>query len=354
MRAIANIKFGFLLLKAKLNAKRVPFLVQFTVTNRCDSRCTYCYARYYDRYQEDLTDEQAFKIIDQLAMAGTWRVNLVGGEPLLRKDIGEIINYVKKRGMECAMTSNGHLVPQKIDELKKLDILCLSLDGDQKAHDANRGEGSFTKIIKALEAASIYQIPLQIATVLTKENLNSLDFIFAIAYKYSAPIGFTTLITPSSPEGKVTPFGMPSDEEYHKVLRKIIEAKQRGVPILFSVKSLEYCLRWPLSYAQDKIIGEKPGFQYIPCLAGRFYGIIDANGDIYPCPALVGEVPALNCLEAGLKKAWEETGKHKCQTCHFPCNNDLNLLFALNPAVIVNILKTYKRPFSRQECAKDV
>lgn len=354
MRFINNLKFGFSLLKAKLNAKKVPFLVQFTLTNRCNSFCSYCYARYYDRYQEDLSDEQVFKIIDQLAIAGTWRVNLVGGEPLLRENIGGIINYVKKRGMECAMTTNGHLVPQKIDELKNLDILCLSLDGEQKAHDVNRGEGSFAKVTEALEVASSHRIPLQIATVLTKENLNSLDFIFAIAYKYSIPIGFTTLITQSSPEGKVTPSGIPSDEEYRKALRKIIEAKKKRIPILFSVKSLEYSLRWPLSYKQDKIIGKRPDFEYIPCLAGRFYGIIDANGDIYPCPALVGEVSALNCLEVGLKKAWEEAGKHKCQTCHFPCNNDFNLLFALNPTVIDNILKTYKSPLFKQERTKNV
>lgn len=323
---------------SKALGRPAPFLVQFSITNRCDSRCLYCYARYYERPHEDMPVDRVMSVIDQLAQAGTWRVNLVGGEPLLRKDAGEIIRYVKKKNMECAMTSNGHLVPQKMAEIKELDLLCISLDGDRRSHDANRGEGSFDRAMKGLDAAFAAKVPLQIATVLTKYNLDSLDFLFSAARKYNANIAFTTLIAQSSAQGKRMPETIPSDEEYKNVLRRIITAKKNGAPVLFSAKALEYCLNWPFSYAKDRIFG-RAGFKTIRCLAGMYYAIIDVNGDVYPCPAMVGQVPARNCLKEGFKAAFDFAAEHDCSTCHFPCNNEFNLLFALEPSIILNFLK---------------
>jgi len=349
MKFLHWIQFGLSLLNAQLRGKKIPFLVQLIVTNNCNLHCSFCYRRYYDYQEKDLTTEQIFSIIDQLVPAGTFRINLTGGEPLVRKDIGQIIDYIKKKGIECTMTTNGQLVLQKLEEVKKLNLLCFSLDGDEKAHDANRGKGSFSKLMQAMEVVHSQKIPLQISTVLTKECMRSLDFLFSIARKYGAHIGFNTLIvrTPSQSEGLTSDADL--DEECRMALQKIIEAKKKGVPILNSFYSLKYSLNWPFSYVQDKIIGKPPNFKYIPCQAGRRHIAIDANGNIYPCSATVKEVPALNCLEVGFEKSWEKAASHNCQICHLPCNNELNLLLGLNFNAIINFLKGYKKVSSKKK-----
>ena len=117
---------------------------------------------------------EIFKIIDDLAILGTRRINLVGGEPLSRSDIGDIINYITEKNIQCALTTNGYLVPAKLEYVKKLNVLCVSLDGEKIENDANRGEGSFEKAFNAIMTAKEHEIPVQVACVITKKNLYSI------------------------------------------------------------------------------------------------------------------------------------------------------------------------------------
>jgi molybdenum cofactor biosynthesis enzyme MoaA len=61
--------------------------------------------------------DQIKALIDELHDTGMFRLNLVGGEPLLRRDIGRIIEYTREKGIDCAMTTNGSLVLEKLEEL---------------------------------------------------------------------------------------------------------------------------------------------------------------------------------------------------------------------------------------------
>ena len=149
----SNVKNGLELIKAKLLGKISPFYVQFSVTDRCDSNCVYCWANFAKRGYSELTLDEVKQVVDELSDLGTWRINLVGGEPLLRDDIRDIISYIKSGGIDCTMTTNGHFIPEKIDEIKGIDLMCVSLDGDEKTHDLNRGKGSYQKAIAGIEAA---------------------------------------------------------------------------------------------------------------------------------------------------------------------------------------------------------
>ncbi len=336
MSAMKTVKFGCRLLKAKILRRNIPFVVQFSVTNRCNYKCRYCYAKYYERKTAELDLRQIFKMVDDLCRIGTVRINLVGGEPLLRKDIGEIIDYITGKGIECAMTSNGSLVREKINDIRKLDLLCLSLDGDKAANDYNRHAGSYDKVMEAIDSALERGIKVQIATVLTKESIPSIDFLVNLANKKKIKIAFTTPITQASEGGSKAISNIPSDRDLKAAIKKIISLKRMKNPILFSYKPYKFALDWPIGYDIDKIIGKKPGFKFPKCYAGKYWGIIDVNGDVYPCPALVGVVKPHNCIEKGFKEAWREVSKHACFTCHLPCNNEFNYLFALDPETIID------------------
>lgn len=337
-----GIKLGIEILRAKIFRKFVPFHVQFSVTDRCNLRCSYCYASYPERGYEDLATRDIIGIINELSELGTKRINLVGGEPLIREDIGKIIDYIKNKKIECAMTTNGYLVAKKINDVKKLDLLCISLDGDMEANDRNRGGGSYEAAIEAIKIAKEHKVLLQVATVITKNNLHSIEYILKEGKKYGFMVGFTTLINKTEGNNKIVPESIPADEEYRWALQHIIELKKRGYPVLFSIKSLEYSKKWPYSYKEDKVMGKNPEFQYIKCNAGRYFAIIDTNADIYPCPSLVGVIKPLNCLEVGVKRAFSYLNNHNCMTCHIPCQNEFNLMFSLSPSVLLNVLMNYK------------
>lgn len=338
-----SAKFGLSLLKSRLLNQYKPFQVQFTVTNRCNLRCSYCYADYPNRSHNDLSTKDILRILDELAEIGTKRINLVGGEPLLRNDIGQIIQHIKNKNIECAMTTNGYFVARKLDDVRKLDLLCVSLDGNKESNDANRGKGSYEKALEAIKIAKANRIPLQVATVITKNNLNSIDYLLEEGKRIGFMIGFSTLINQSAGEIKIAPNDLPNDDEYRKVLKKIIRRKKEGYPVLFSYKSLQYALHWPLSFQIDKIINGEPDFKYIECNAGKYFAIIDTNGDIYPCPCLVGVMKPPNSLDMGVKKAFSCLKNHSCKTCHIPCQNEFNLMYSLDISVILNTFRNYKK-----------
>ncbi|MFQ5501541.1 MAG: radical SAM protein [Phycisphaerae bacterium] len=339
----SKFSFGLPVLKARLTGRPIPFQVLFTLTNRCNLKCDYCYADYPNRpQQKDLTLDEVLTIIDAFAEAGTRRFNLVGGEPMVRSDIQEIVSHIKDRRLECAMTTNGYYVRKKLDAVRRLDLLCVSLDGDRAAHDALRGEGSHAKAMEAIHLAVENRIPLQVACVLTRHNLNSIGLLLEMGREMGFAVGFSTLISEAGATARKDPPYLPNDEEYRTALRTILDYKKRGYPVLFSKRSLEYALRWPHAFSQDKIIGKTPDFKYIPCNAGRYFVIIDANGDVYPCPATVDVLRPLNALRDGVRKALDKTAGHTCKTCHIPCLNDFNLLYSLDAGVIVNILKRYQ------------
>jgi MoaA/NifB/PqqE/SkfB family radical SAM enzyme len=343
--------FGWPILRAKLTGRPILFQVQFTLTNRCNLRCAYCYADYPHRPAPDLPTEQIMRIIDDLHSVGTRRFNLVGGEPLVRPDIGEIIDHIKGKGLECAMTTNGYFVPKRIEAVKKLDLLCVSMDGDRREHDRCRGEGSHQRAMEAIGLAVENGVPLQVACALTKYNLHSIEYLLEMGKRMGFAVGFSTLISVAGSSEADRPEYLPTDEEYREAIERILRYKRLGYPVLFSRKSLEYALNWKCGYSRDKLMGEEPDFRHIRCNAGKYFAIVDANGDLYPCPAMVDVFKPLNVIRDGVWKALEHASRHPCRTCHIPCMNDFNLLYSLSPSVILNILKTYRPRGSRSRSA---
>jgi MoaA/NifB/PqqE/SkfB family radical SAM enzyme len=333
--------FGWPILRAKLTGKPILFQVQFTLTNRCNLRCAYCYADYPHRPAPDLPTDQIIRMIDELRSVGTRRFNLVGGEPLIRKDIAKIVGYIKDKGLECAMTTNGYFVPKRLEVVKKLDLLCVSLDGRGEEHDRCRGDGSHARAMEAIQLAVENGVPLQVACVLTTFNLHSIEHLLELGRRLGFAVGFSTLISTAGSDPTDRPAYLPTDEQYREALERILGYKKQGHPVLFSRKSLEYALHWKCGYGHDKIMGREPDFKHIRCNAGRYFAIVDANGDLYPCPAMVDVFKPLNILKDGVVPALEHAGRHPCKTCHIPCMNDFNLLYSLNPGVILNILRTY-------------
>jgi len=325
---------GFYFMKAKVLRKKIPLNVSFSVTNRCNLRCSYC--GIYKRKQNELAKKQVFSLIDELSEMGTQRLGFWGGEPLLRNDIGELVNYANENGIFTSVISNGYLVPQKIAELKKLELLFLSLDGSEKTHDVTKGKGSFKKQIEAIEAALDNNIPVWTITVLNKSNLNDIDFVLDLAEKKKFLTTFQVLYRDSEITENNSNI-VPTKEEYRDVINKIIDEKRNGAPIASSEAYLKHILNWS-DYNKTALFNQESDFK-MKCFGGTFFCNIDTDGGVYPCDWMIGKIPALNCVKDSFKRAWDEISIPNCNGCLKSCYSEYNLMFSFNWNAIMSARK---------------
>lgn len=337
-----RIAFFSTLLKDRILRGRTPLVVVLNVTFRCNMRCGYCYGQYFNSRERDFTTEELLGLIDDLSRMGTRSVTLGGGEPLLRDDIGQIVERVKARGIECGFNTNGILVSQKIDALKKADMICVSIDGPKEMNDANRGKGTFKKIMAGIDAALDAGLKVHITTVLTRYNCESVDWIVEMARRKGIQAEFNFLFHQSEGKGDSDRF-MAENGLLRKAVTRIAELKSQGAPILFSEKIYRYVARWP-DYRKRLVMGREPDFDYIPCHAGRFMMFIDADGRTYPCVQLIDVFNGLDFRKVGIKKAWDNCAEHHCKACYFPCFNEFNAIMGLSPKVVFGqVISTFKK-----------
>ena len=140
---VAGHFLGYFYRKAVLRTP-VPFYISLAVTNRCQGRCVHCYS-FLQRHEErpELTTAELESVIDQAARLGIFQVIFTGGEPLLRKDILELIGHARRRGLLTRLNTNSLLLDRDMAlALKKAGLgqCALSLDdADPETHDRMRG-----------------------------------------------------------------------------------------------------------------------------------------------------------------------------------------------------------------------
>ena len=206
------------LLKANLNKKHIPFMLELQVTRACNLSCDYCYADLENLYDKDYSLQDIKDIIDEFHSMGTRVVRLLGGEPLARKDIGEIIRYLRSKDIFIEMATHGQFIPRHLDSLKYLDILQISIDGNEDSHDAVRGEGSYKKTIEGLEAAINARLPVRIHGVFNKISINAsketpVESLAKLSKKYDIPFNFCQYVL--GEDEKDCGSNHPSYSRYH-------------------------------------------------------------------------------------------------------------------------------------------
>jgi len=138
-----------------------PLLVNLEITKRCNLRCIHCDIRktpetYNDIINKEFSTSEVKEIIDSLKSLGTKYISISGGEPFLRKDIFELIDYIKNAGMGLHISTNGLLITEEVAKRindSGLNTVSISLDAaSPELHDEIRGvKGSFEKAVEAIK-----------------------------------------------------------------------------------------------------------------------------------------------------------------------------------------------------------
>jgi MoaA/NifB/PqqE/SkfB family radical SAM enzyme len=115
------------------------------------------------------------RIADVLAASPVMGVDISGGEPLLLRDLGELIDILVEGGCAVSVTTNGWHLARRAEALaRRVDAIRVSLDGpDAGRHDRWRGADSFTRAVAGIRAAIAYGIPTQIQTVLLRSTAHT-------------------------------------------------------------------------------------------------------------------------------------------------------------------------------------
>ena len=220
--------------------KRTPLIVSWHITYRCNLRCRYC--GFWENSMEELDTQSVFKIIDQLASSGTKFIIFTGGEPLLRQDLSEIIEYCKLKDIYVSINSNGVLIKEQFHKIKQVDSIKLSLDGSMEINDSVRGFGAYDKVIEALRICKDNGIDTSITTVISSSNVSYIMQILEIAKKYQVGVYFKPADKNNCGNNKNDILSeVPDINKYKKAIRLLIESKAKGNDLIKnSIRGLEY------------------------------------------------------------------------------------------------------------------
>ncbi len=283
-------------LKGGLDA---PICLTWELTYACNLECVHCLSSSGRRDPRELTTAEAKAVLDELHALQVFYINIGGGEPTIRRDFFELIEYSIGLGIGVKFSTNGAFIDaDKARRLAAMDYLDIqiSLDGtDAATNDAVRGVGSYEMAIRAMENLRDADFgPFKISVVVTRHNVDQLDEFKALADSFGAQLRVTRL----RPSGR----GADSWHDLHPT-----NAQQRQI------------YDWLVLNGDDVLTGDSffhlnalgdtplPGLNM--CGAGRVVCLIDPIGDVYACPFVIhDEFKAGSVRDAGgFAQVWQHS-----------------------------------------------
>ncbi|OGS17888.1 MAG: hypothetical protein A2219_01775 [Elusimicrobia bacterium RIFOXYA2_FULL_50_26] len=169
-------------ISAHLLGMNIPWLIEFSVTYRCQCKCTHCSVGDYlnkANKADEVTTEQIKKLLDEAAALGIPKVDFFGGEPLIREDIVELTRYGAKKGLYMSVTTNAWLLTKEVAaQLKRAGIGCINISLDsvsEEKHDSLRGlPGLYKKAINGVRYCYEEGIPCILSTYVTRNRIINL------------------------------------------------------------------------------------------------------------------------------------------------------------------------------------
>lgn len=322
---------------------RFPLHIEIKITNACNLRCIHCISNSGLIKKNELTKEEIFRIIDEAKKNKAFTIGITGGEPFLRKDVFEIIDYIFKKRLNIIITTNGTLLDKAIIEKikNKISLLRVSLDHfNHLKHDIFRGiPGAYEKTFKILDFLKRYESYFQIVilTVVSRYNFGDL----ASVIKHFEESGF-----------KAVNFFLFVSGGRGKKMEKELELDKKEV--------FKFCnfIKNQKKKRKIKILTDNPLMSIIwkkkimrLCPAAITSCFITENGRVLPCPYFYSfKNYNDNIRFKTIKKIWDNSPYfknlrkteylgYKCKMCHFKFS-----CFGGCRAGAFNKYKTIKKP----------
>jgi radical SAM protein with 4Fe4S-binding SPASM domain len=217
-----------------------PFVVIWENTRACDLACVHCRAAAQPRRSQfELTTDEGFRLIDEIAAMKPKVFVLTGGDPLKREDTYELIAHAKEKGLEPALTPSATplLTAAAVARMKQsgLSRMAVSLDAScATLHDNfRRVPGSFDLTLGAIRAAQREGIPVQVNTTVTRRTIGDLPAMVAVLEDLGIAMWSVFFVVPT---GRAKTSDLVTADEVEKVFGFLYETSKR-VP--FSIRTTE-------------------------------------------------------------------------------------------------------------------
>ncbi len=276
-------------------------IISWNVTNRCNLYCDHCYRNAGVKDNGELSIEEGKALLDEIVKAGFKIMIFSGGEPLMRKDIYELISYAAGIGLRPVLGSNGMFITKEVAERlveSGLKAVGISLDSlNVSKHDKFRKfDGAWRDALYGMkncrDAGLSFQIHNTIMNCNKDEAINIIDFSVAMG----AVAYYPFFLVPTG-RGESIEKEILEASEYEKLLTSIMKKKQQ-----IDIEIKPTCAPQFLRIANS--LGMKLRFSR-GCLAGISYCIINPKGDVQPC-AYLKEV-AGNVRETPFSEIWRDS-----------------------------------------------
>jgi mycofactocin radical SAM maturase len=275
-----------------------PICLTWELTYACNLSCVHCLSSSGRRDPRELSTAECKAVIDELERMQVFYVNIGGGEPTVRPDFWELVDYATAHHVGVKFSTNGvKITPEVAQRLAGSDYVDvqISLDGaTAEVNDAVRGAGSYATALTAMQnLADAGFTGFKISVVMTRQNVAQLDAFKAIADRFAAQLRITRL----RPSGR----GADVWDELHPT------AEQQRVLYDWLVAHGEGVLTGDSFFHLAAFGDALPGLNL--CGAGRVVCLIDPVGDVYACPFaihdnfLAGNVRG----EGGFTRVWRES-----------------------------------------------
>ena len=291
---------------------RAPVNLTWEITLQCNLRCVHCLSDSGNTTADELSAQECLQLVDELAALKVFQVNIGGGEPFIRSDFLDLLNYAHGRGLVTCVSTNGTVIDNDLARrLAKLKMLYLqvSLDGATAAvNDRIRGQGTYRKILDAIDCLARNDVAFSINAVLTKLNYPQLDTLRALAGQYGAELRVSRF-RPSG-RGKQSRADLAPDKDQLEAFADWLDRHD-----LVRTGDSFFCLT-----SENR---RRKGLDM--CGAAKMTCCISPTGDVYPC-AFMQEIQFLagNVLSESLKDMWNHApvfhrlrnlNVESCRTC---------------------------------------
>ncbi|HEX2046204.1 MAG TPA: radical SAM protein [Acidimicrobiales bacterium] len=278
--------------------------VDVNVSNLCNLTCIHCsYASTPDKGEPSLPGGVIHRLLDEAADLGTRAVHWSGGEPLIRRDLDELVAHGSSLGLGMRVLSNGILLsPERLARLWDAGLrkIFVSLDGLEASHDHHRGRpGLYAQTLRGIESSLAAGFNVRVNAAATTLNVQEMPELLVMLARMGVHI-FTVFYL--IPVGRGADIGrlMVPPARWRRMIEELREAGAAVAPSSMEV-AVEKVFWWEDEWSGEGPRGEGRGGGCLGFLNGCDYVNILSDGSVYPCVCFIDVAPPLgNILDRPL------------------------------------------------------
>src|SRR5208282_3552084 len=286
---------------------KAPLGVLWSVTQRCNLRCPYCHASASSKNYAELPINELITVADKLLTAHPFEIVLNGGEPLLRRDIFQLIEHLRSTNVLLSINTNGTLIDastaQRLAHLSM--IVGVSIDGpDEEVNRLTRGKRVLKQTIGGIRVLVAAGVTTHVLTTITRHNFARIPDIVRLTKSLGVSVQTLQDLHPAG-FGKAVYDSLRLTPEQEDAVLPLLEWLAEEFPdMTINSTELSYFAYQPI--AERHAPKHKKPLNLFQCTACTETLYIDAAGNLYPCVALP-DFAMGNLLTDDFSSCWDRS-----------------------------------------------